>query len=210
MSDYSSEFWIGSAALFVAIVGLVALFVVEHERRPKLLLLVGPFADSPRDPRFRVLHVKVTSKRKLVASEIAINCRGTATFRDLHTGQLLVSEMGCKWGTKPEPVRLLASSPDHFVQYVDDALLEEAYAEDIAAGGNRPLTVAIKFASEREFYGFGPESYRHNLKNPDYRMDSASCTVEVTVTADNTGPVSASFVLENGGTHLTDFYLGSA
>jgi hypothetical protein len=117
--------------------------------------------------------------------------------------------MGAKWGTKPEPVRPLASSPDHFVQYVDDALLEEAYAEDIAAGGNRPLTIAIKFAGDREFYGFGPESYRHNLKNPGYRMDAAGCIIEVTVTADNASHVSASFVLENGGTNLADFYLRS-
>ncbi len=209
MTSYSGEFIIGVAALLVAVAGLVTTFVVEHERHPKLLLRVGPYADSPRDPRFRILHVKVNNKRKLVASETAVNCRGTATFRDFHTGQLLLSGLGCKWGTKPEPIRPLMMPGGQTVNYIDDALLGEAYAEDIAAGGDRPLAIAIKFEENREFYGFGPDSYRHNLRKADYRIDSYRCHVEVTVRADNADSATVKFVLQNSGTLLPDFFLES-
>ena len=115
--------------------------------------------------------------------------------------------VGAKWATKPEPIKPMIAPPQQPMFYVDDALLAEAYTEEIAAGGERPLAIAIKFDGESGFCAFGPESYRHNLKNPDYLVNSNRCRVAITITADNYRPETASFVLENLSRDMKDFSL---
>jgi hypothetical protein len=206
--SFSLAEWIAIVALLISIAGIVVIFLIERHRRPHLTVGIGNFADSPRTPRFRILHVIVLNQRKaFVAAETAINCRGNITIEDFSTHQELLKDIGTKWATKPEPVRPIVTSTQLTGYYIDDALLAEAYTEEIAAGGERPLAIAIKFDGDSEFHAFGPESYRHNLKKPDYGVNSSKCLLSVTVTADNARSETAKFVLENPTRDIKDFIL---
>lgn len=206
----SLELWIAVAALIVAALGIIITLAVERYRRPRLTVRIGTFADFPKTPRFRILHVIVRNEPKIVASETAINCRGNITVRDFNTDQILLRDIGTKWATKPEPIRPVITPSQAPMYYVDDALLAEAYTEEIAAGGERPLAIAIKFDNESEFYAFGPESYRHNLKKRDYIVNSNKCFVDVSLTADNFRSQTKRFLLENASRDIKDFCLRTA
>lgn len=165
-------------AILIFLSAFIALLLTEFYdrviKRPSFLISVGDIAEGSSH---RFLHINVTNverrglKRLLRSNSAAELLKARVTFIDPATGASICEFTG-RWSSKAEPLEDI--NPINGTGKFSPFLAKEAETEALLPGETSPLTIAIKFNDEDEFYGFNNWSYTNNWKDPQLKVELPS------------------------------------
>jgi hypothetical protein len=186
---------VGIAGLILAIVGLIAIVLLEWLKRPRLEVTTRPW--QPRAPMpwtFAVVDVRNKPLpgwlQGFLVRAGAIGCEVTLAFREEGAKGLAMPEVKARWSSQPEPLRatptLGPAGNVVFVQHFDPSLVPQTLSFDVPAGdGGYEVALAIK-REDGSANAFAADSYAYqDWNNPDLELEKG--TYEVTVAVNGSG-----------------------
>lgn len=171
--------------LVVGIVSIVVTPVAAFVRRPRVEVHAAVWV--ARDPvpwHFATVGIRNAPPPRWfpVARLPALSSRVSVAFWQ-NGDNLAVGPVPARWSARSEPIRSYpVAQGDGFglVQIPAAELLPDTYEYDLLAGG-RWEEVAVAVLLDDGAFAWGAESYFHNWRNPDWKLDRGEYDVAVTV-----------------------------
>jgi hypothetical protein len=172
--------------LLLTFLGVAFALWYESLGSSRLLFSPGKTIDAIQSngKRCRFLHLKVMNRPwrvPLVRRQTAYSCHGMITF--LSSDRLPISKpMPVRWAAAPQPVRQEIVNGKS-VGVLEPNLVRIARFMDIPPGETEDCDIAIRIQGDADAYGWTPESYLHDWRHPDFRLQTGDYIAQITLTA---------------------------
>lgn len=137
--------------------------------------------------RVAVINHKMPFLLKWLVRQTAENCRAILNIKGIDN-QTSFSFKG-RWSSTPE------------LPFLKDNAILRLFEPDpvtILAGEREFLDVIAKYEHDKEAYGWNNESYYHNWRNPNYKLERGKYKVKITINTQNGTSVTKIFFLVIG------------
>lgn len=120
--------------------------------------------------------------------------------------------MVVRWANSPEPITGFVLAAQGATQVVNTAVVQPVYKFsldsriDVYAGEEELLDVAVRFHGVKECYGWNNESYLHDWRTPEWKLEPGRYLVKVEITSSGQRCKDV-FRLVNDVESLSDFRL---
>jgi hypothetical protein len=198
-----------TAVLTGIISSLAVVIFYEWAKKPRLSLEIGTVHVIPQllthTPTHRFLHVKAVNHRsrfwgRLMPRNAALFCRA---WVDVFPGAGAPFTFDARWTTKREPGEYIGLDK----LKIDPGLVYQIPREDIHAGEEAEISIAVKHQNEEECYGFNNKSYMFSAwKNPDWKIGLGKHRVAVRLSCGDLY-ITRNFFLNNQSNRIDDFKL---
>jgi len=181
--------------------GVLLALWIDRMRMPAIKILVAEESHSDNTyqsgsvkagQRWKFFRVSVVNHKmpfflRWLIRQTAENCRAILNITGIDN-QTKISFKG-RWASTPELPFLK-----------DDAILRlfEPDPVTILAGEQEYLDVIAKYEDDKEAYGWNNESYFHNWRNPNYKLERGKYKVKITVSTQNGTTAMKNFFLTVG------------
>lgn len=186
-----------------SILGVILALIFDREKYPKLDIIAGEEANSDNTyasgnqtgKRWKFFRVSVINRKIhpclswLMLRQTAENCRATVYIKGINNSTDF-SYKG-RWASTPELPHLSNG----------DALLKLLYYPDpvtIEEGEREILDIFTKNEDDNEAYGWNNESYYHQWRNEDYKLNQGLYKLKVVINTQNGVSSSKEFVINIG------------
>lgn len=175
-------------SLGATILGISIVLLIERFRLPKIEIVVSEDANDdvtyhsghPRsNQRWKFFRVWVKNKPmpkwlRWLVRETAENCRAIISIDGMNNQIRIVYK--ARWASTPEIPSIL-----------HEAGVKITHPDPVSmtAGEKEPLDIIAKYEKDSEAYGWNNESYFHNWRNPNYKLDPGQYRVKITVDSQN-------------------------
>lgn len=189
-------------AFVSAILGVILTLIVERERFPKIDIVASEESNADNTyqsglhsgERWKFFRVAVRNKKMpsflgwLLVRQTAENCRATIYITGINNNTNF-SYKG-RWASTPELPHLNGN----------DAVLKLIYPDPvtITEGNQEYLDIFTKYENDSEAYGWNNESYFHNWRNPDYKLERGKYKIKVVLNMQNGISATKVFLLNIG------------
>jgi hypothetical protein len=220
--DKGAIFLTGIGVVFGGFLNIVAAFLVEKWRAPKLKLSIEPVVDAmilPTREQYKATRLWVSNEPLrgirgwFMIRSPALVTQAIITFHQITDGQKLVERpMAGRWADtlQPAPMPILDRAGNTAFFLNDPGRFGVGTRMDIYPGERPSLDIAVRFADNENCYGWNNETYlsRPFGRNDTWRLPRGSHLVKVSILS--SGPKSEGvFRLVNDG-GLEDFRLEDA
>lgn len=175
-------------SLCATILGISIVLLIERFRLPKIEIVVSedanddvtyPSGHTMAEQRWKFFRVWVKSKPMpkwlhWLVRETAENCRAVISIEGVNN-QTRIAYKG-RWASTPEIPNIL---------YAAAVKITHPDPVSIRAGEKEVLDIITKYEKDREAYGWNNESYFHNWRNPNCKLEPGQYRVKVTVDTQN-------------------------
>ena len=164
--------------LLAGIIGILIVLWIERQRRPSITITLGQpghikEGDPLKRPPCTWLHVQVHNRNvpKWLAwvyhGEPALACRAWITFHHLDGQRVFDREMNARWSGSNQPkVESINTEEGQLARLVG---AEDSF--DIPPGDQTTLDVVFRAKDESECYGWNNQSYLHNWRHPEWKLE---------------------------------------
>jgi len=175
-------------SLSATILGISIVLLIERFRLPKIEIVVSE--DANDDVTYRSGHQRANERWKFyrvwvrnkpmpkwlswLVRETAENCRAVISIHGINN-QVHIAYKG-RWVSTPEIPSILHAAAVK-ITHPDPV--------SIRAGEKEVLDIMTKHEKDSEAYGWNNESYFHNWRNPNYRLDPGQYRAKITVDSQN-------------------------
>jgi hypothetical protein len=198
--------------LVAGIVGILIVLWIERQRRPHLTIKLGqPGRLDEGDLLNRSpstwLHVQVQNKNVpkwlmwVYQGEPALTCKAWITFHHLDGKKIFDRDMIARWSGSNEPkVEVITTKEGKIARLVG---AQDTF--DIPPGENTDVDVVFRAKAEDKCYGWNNESYLHNWRHPDWKLEKGSYIARIRIKTGGQEYFN-SFIVANDGPY-SDFRL---
>jgi hypothetical protein len=198
------------AAVITGIISSLAVVIFyEWVKKPRLSLGIGSRAVKhgliTETPLSCFLHVKVVSRRSkfwgcVMPRNPAVLCRAWVDMLPESENQFTID---ARWTTQREPGKYIGLDRLE----IDLGLVFQIPREDIHAGEEAEISIAVKHQNEEKCYGFNNRSYLFPAyKNPDWEIGLGKHRVTVRLSCGDLY-IHRDFLLNNLSNKIEDFKL---
>ena len=170
------------------VLGIAIVLWIERQRRPHLSMSVGipgtiDQADPLKRPATTFLHVRIRNRTvpRLISwvydGEPALSCASWVSFHHLDGHQIFEKEMTARWTETPEPELQQFKVDEKVVVRVTNV----QNTVDIPSGESTQIDVVSRIDGDDECYGWNNQSYLHNWRHPDWKLDKGRYIARVRV-----------------------------
>lgn len=202
------------------LITIATAIFVEWLRKPSLVLRIEtPELELPKNAPPQTRHLRLVLKNKplipgfrWMQRSAALQCRGTITFHNKDGQDVIGKAMAVRWASSPEPINLGGQivdlqQPAQLVYRIVNITGMESRV-DVHPGEEEILDVSVRFKGEPECYGWNNESYFHNYRTPDWKLDRGVYLVRAVIATSGSKCIGR-FCLMNEADPLTAFHLTS-
>ena len=176
-------------SLFASLIAVLIALWIEKKRMPKLVINTSESANSDntyREPnphaneRWKFFRVEVENRKfpKLLSwipRQTAENCRAKIEFYKKGESSPIFAFAG-RWASTPE-IPHIPNEAIVKLQHPDPVTIPVCEKEN--------LDVITKAENDDNAYGWNNESYFHDWKNPNYKLNEGEYIVKVTINTQN-------------------------
>lgn len=175
----------------ISVASILIVLWFESKRKPKLRFSIGEMAEiEPNDPRglqpAKLPHVYVYNESmprwlsRAFDRNPALACRGEISFHNLDGQNLFSRPMPVRWANNPEP--LVQDPKTGQFTGIDWDKMRVGPLWDIPPG-NDPgiLNVVYRAKTDPECYGYNNDSYLHNWRNPEWKLDPGQYLAKIVI-----------------------------
>ena len=176
-------------SLIASLIAVLIALLIEKKRMPKLVINASESANADntyREPnihaneRWKFFRVEVENKKfpkilSWIPRQTAENCRAKVEFYKKDETSPIFAFAG-RWASTPEI--------PHIPQ---DAIVKLLHPDPVTlpVGEKEILDIIAKEENDNEAYGWNNESYFHNWRNIEYKLDEGEYIVKVTINTQN-------------------------
>lgn len=198
--------------ILALVLGIAIVLWIERQRRPHLTMSVGipgtiDAADPLKRPITTFLHVRIQNRSvpRLISwvydGEPALSCAAWVSFHHLDGQQIFREEMTARWTETPEP---------EFEQFkvgnqTAVRVTKVQNTVDIPPGESSQIDAVSRIDGEDECYGWNNQSYLHNWRHPDWKLDKGRYIARVRAKSGGREFVDAFMIVNDVG--FDDFRL---
>jgi len=176
-------------SFFASLAAVIVALVIERMRMPKLIIATSENSNSdntypPSHPRagqrWKFYRIEVKNKPfpkflSWIPRQTAENCRGIVEFVK-NDETIPIFAFAGRWSSTPE------------IPHIPNQAIVKIYHPDpvtISVGEKEILDVIVKADGDVEAYGWNNESYIHDWRNPNYKLNEGEYTVKITINTQN-------------------------
>lgn len=181
-------------AFLGALLSLLVIIIIEHQRKPKLSLKIEEpptdisYSNRPAN-KARFLRVRLSNRGmprllKWLGRNAAMHSHGEIQVYHQNDGAVVFSSpMPIRWAGSDEPFSFQALPGGKVAQVFDPSKFNAAFYRDCHAGSEEPIDVVARFDNDADCYGWTNENYLGNKvwRNPDWKLPRGRYLVTITV-----------------------------